>query len=140
MENYLLAYGPTVLSFGAVGALLLLQHLVADAMVIMQKHQPGTPIPPDHSKMIFRAHRAHANTNETLGAFIILTLFALAAAAPPLWLNSLSVLYLVARIGHMCFYYFNLQMARSIAFAFAILALFGIMGVAFIAWFNLFPK
>ena len=133
MENLLTTYMPTIASFVIIGGMLLLQLVVADAIGIVQKHVPGTPIPADHSTLLFRAHRAHANTNESIAAFITLTLFALAVAATPYWLNALCLLYIAGRLGHMMCYYANLQTMRSIFFAVSLLALFGILGVSIAA-------
>ena len=79
MDNLLTIYLPAIASFGVLGGMLLVQLVVADILGIVGKHQPGTPIPADHANLLFRAHRAHANTNESVAAFIALTLFALAA-------------------------------------------------------------
>jgi len=133
MENLLTIYLPTIVSFGILGGMLLVQLVVADVLGIVGKHEPGAPIPTDHSKLLFRAHRAHANTNESVAAFIALTLFALAVSATPSWLNTLCQLYIAARLGHMVCYYLNLKILRSIIFAVSLLSLFGILTVAFAA-------
>ncbi len=133
MENLLTAYMPTIATFAIIGGMLLVQLVVADVIGIVQKHVPGTPIPADHSRVLFRAHRAHANTNESIAAFIALTLFALAVTATPYWLNTLSLLYIACRLGHMMCYYANLQTMRSIFFAVSLLALFGILGISIAA-------
>jgi uncharacterized MAPEG superfamily protein len=133
MENLLTIYMPTIASFGIIGSMLLVQLLVADIAGIVHKNVPGAPIPTDHSKLLFRAHRAHANTNESVAAFIALTLFALAVSATPSWLNALCQLYIAGRLGHMVCYYANLKIPRSIFFAISVLALFGILGVSIAA-------
>ncbi len=133
MENLLTTYMPTIASFGLIGGMLLLQLLVADILGLVNRHIPGASIPTDHSQLLFRAHRAHANTNESVAAFIALTLFALAVSATPTWLNSLSLLYIASRLVHMMCYYANLKTLRSISFIVSLLALFGILGVSFAA-------
>jgi uncharacterized MAPEG superfamily protein len=134
MENLLTVYMPAIASFGIIGGLLLVQLLVADIIGILNKQPPGTPIPADHSKLLFRAHRAHANTNESVAAFLALTLFAIAVSATPAWLNTLCMTYITGRVGHMLCYYTNLKILRSIFFAIATLALIGILGVGIAAW------
>jgi uncharacterized MAPEG superfamily protein len=133
MENVLNDYIPAVASIGVIGGLLLLQLLVADVIGILKKHVPGTPVPADHQSLLFRAHRAHANTNESVAAFLALTLFALAVSATPSWLNTLCLAYVVGRVGHMACYYANLKLLRSIFFALGTLALIGILVIAIAA-------
>lgn len=133
MENLLTAYMPTIASFGMLGGMLLVQLLVVDVLGIAAKHEPGAPIPADHSKLLFRAHRAHANTNESVAAFIALTLFALSVSATASWLNALCQLYIAARLSHMVCYYLNLKTLRSIVFAISVLSLFGILAVSLAA-------
>ena len=116
MENLLTVYMPAIASFGIIGGLLLVQLVIADIIGIVNKQPPGTPIPADHSTLLFRAHRAHANTNESVAAFLALTLFAIAVSAPPFWLNTLCLAYIAGRVGHMLCYYANLKILRSIFF------------------------
>jgi uncharacterized MAPEG superfamily protein len=133
MESLLTNYMPAIASFGIIGGLLLVQLLVADIIGILNKQTPGTPIPADHSKLLFRAHRAHANTNESVAVFIALTLFAIAVSAPPSWLNTLCLVYIAGRLGHMLCYYANLKLLRSVFFGIATLALVGILAVGLVA-------
>ncbi len=133
MDDLLTAYMPAIASFGIIGGLLLLQLVVADVIGIANKQVPGTPISADHSKLLFRAYRAHANTNESVAAFIALTLFAIAISAIPLWLNTLCMAYIAGRLGHMLCYYANLKVLRSISFGISTLALVGILGVGIAA-------
>lgn len=134
MDTILNTYALTILSFGLTGGLLLLQLLIADMLGIYAKQPPGFPIEPDHNKPHFRAYRALANTNESVSIFIILVLFALLLSAPAAWLNGLSVMYVVGRFGHMCCYYANLKMLRSLFFGVGFLSLIGIFILGIIAW------
>ena len=136
MDTLLESYAGAFLSVGLIGGLLLIQLLVADALGILAKRTPGTPIEADHGLLLFRAHRAHANTNESVAAFICLTIFSVAVSAPAAWLNALCWIYVVGRIGHMLFYYANLQILRSIAFAVGILALIGIFVLGIYSWLS----
>lgn len=135
MTTWLIEYDWTVLSFGLIGGLLLAQVLVSDVISIVAKHSPGAPVTADHSSLLFRVHRAHANTNETLAGFVVLTLFALAARANPEWLNGLAMTYIGARLAHMTFYYANLKSLRSVAFGISLVALVGILVAGLLAWF-----
>lgn len=135
MTTWLIEYDWTVLSFGLIGGLLLAQVLVSDVISIVAKHSPGAPVNADHSSLLFRVHRAHANTNETLAGFVVLTLFALAARANPEWLNGLAMTYIGARLAHMTFYYANLKSLRSVAFGISLVALVGILVAGLLAWF-----
>ena len=135
MTTWLIEYDWTVLSFGLIGGLLLVQVLVSDVISIGAKHPPGAPVTADHSSLLFRVHRAHANTNETLAGFVVLTLFALVTRANPEWLNGLAMTYIGARVAHMTCYYANLKSLRSVAFGISLVALFGILVAGLMAWF-----
>ena len=129
MRELLIPYAPTVLALGAVALLLLVQLLVADVIGIKKGHRPGTPVEADHSNIHFRATRAHANTNESIAAFVLLVLLGLLSGASPAWLNGLAWTYVLARAAHMSFYYLGWQLPRSVAFAVSLVALFAMVVV-----------
>jgi len=119
---------------GATGALLLIQLLVLDVAGLKARHRPGTPVEPDHGNFLFRASRAHANTNESIAAFILLAFFGVLSAAPAGWLNTLSWVYVLARIAHMLCYYAGVHLLRSLSFGVGLAALFGMLVVGVLAW------
>ena len=119
---------------GATGGLLLIQLLVLDVAGLKARHRPGTPVEPDHGNFLFRASRAHGNTNESIAAFILLGLFGVLSAAPAGWLNTLSWVYVLARIAHMLCYYANVQLLRSLSFGVGLAALLGMLVVGVLAW------
>jgi uncharacterized MAPEG superfamily protein len=133
VAEFLLPYAGVVAAFGATGALMLLQILVVDFAGIRAKHVPGTPVPADHSLFLFRAVRAHANTNEGVAAFVLLALFGIFSAANAQWLNGLAWTYVGARIAHMLCYYADQRLLRSIAFGIALLALLAMAVVGLLA-------
>lgn len=122
------AYYPTLWAMGATGFLLLVQIGVADIISIRSKHKPGFPVPADSKNTLFRASRAYANTNETIGAFILFAGAGILASADAGWLNGCAWLYVVSRFLHMFCYYANLSLPRSLAFGTSIIALLG-MGI-----------
>ncbi len=134
MQESLVPYASTVWAMGISGALLLIQLLVVDLAGIKARHRPGTPVEADHGDFLFRAARAHANTNESIAAFTLLALFGVLSAASPGWLNVLSWAYVAARVAHMACYYAGLQLPRSVAFGVALAALFGMLVVGVSAW------
>lgn len=134
METLIETYGPTIASFGVIGGLLLIQLLVADVLGIVSGHTPGTGVPPNHDDKLFRATRAHANTNESIASFLAIAVFGIAVSAAPVWLNNLSLLYVAGRIGHMCCYYADLRVLRSLFFAVSLLALFGMLTAGWVSW------
>ena len=135
MQEWLLPFAPTVLALGTVGALLLVQLLVADLIGIKAGHQPGVPVESDHDNLLFRASRAHANTNESIASFVLLALFGIFTTASPAWVNGLSWLYVSARLGHMSCYYLDLRLARSACFGVAVFALLGMFANGVNAFF-----
>jgi len=127
-------YKITVLVIGLAGFTFFAQLLIADIVGLKAKHIPGYPISPDHNALHFRSSRALSNTNESVAIFILFVSFAILSSADPYWLNRCAVLYLVGRIGHMLFYYFNLKLLRSLSFGISLLGLIAIFIVGLIAW------
>lgn len=127
-------YGSSVLVLGLTGLLLFVQLIVADVIGIKQGHIPGTAVIVGHDKFIFRANRAFANTNETLGILLLFISFAVLSEGDPQLVNGFAMLYLGGRIGHMLFYYANLKLLRSIAFAVSTAALLGIFVTGILRW------
>ena len=127
-------YQITVLVLGLTGALFWLQLAVVDVVAIKLKHTPGFNIEQNHNRFLFRANRAFANSNESVGILVLLTLFAILSAADASWLNTCSIVYLVGRCSHMLCYYFNFKAARSASFAISFCALLAIFVVGLQAW------
>ena len=123
-------YRPTLIAMALSGLLLVMQLVVADLTAIRHRHKAGYPISADSSKFIFRAARAHANTNESIAAFALLALSGMLLTASSGWVNSLSTAWLVCRPAHLGFYYANIKLGRSIAFGLSLLALLGLFASA----------
>lgn len=127
-------YKLTVLVLGLAGFMFLIQLAIADVLSIRAKHPPGYSITQDHDSLLFRAHRVLANSNESAGILILFALFGMLSSANPAWLNGCALAYLVGRVGHMIFYYGNLKIARSVAFAISFCALLGMFTVGLLTW------
>ena len=123
-------YRLTVAVMASAGLLLVVQLVVADLTAIRHRHKAGYPIPADSSKFIFRAARAHANTNESIAAFALLSLSSILLTASPHWVNVLSIAWLACRLAHMGLYYANIKLGRSIAFGLSLLTLLGMFACA----------
>ncbi|BBN83671.1 hypothetical protein PA25_36560 [Pseudoalteromonas sp. A25] len=134
--DFIVPYNITVLVMGLSGLLIWLQLAVVDVAAIMAKHTPGYAIAEDHRSFLFRAHRAFANTNESIGVFILFALFSILSLASPEWLNGFALLYLSGRVAHMLFYYFGQKLLRSTGFAISYIALLGMFGTGLFAWLN----
>ena len=133
MHEWLAPYTPMVHALLATAVLFVVQLLVLDWAGIKAKHKPGMPVPADHASFLFRASRAHGNTNESVSAFILLTLVALFTAAPPAWANGCAWLYVAGRLGHMLCYYADLRLGRSVAFGVSLVALVALLAVVLVA-------
>ena len=123
--EFLETYNTTIGVLGFTGLLLLVQILIADLVAIKQKHTPGYPVDPNHESFLFRATRAHSNTNETIAVFVLFALFGMLSGANAFYLNTFSMIYLIGRLAHMIFYYANLKLARSISFPVSLIGLIG---------------
>jgi len=128
-------YKITILVSGLTGLMMLIQILIADVAAIKEQHTPGYPVNPDHNKFLFRAARAHANTNESIAIFVLFALFGVLSASNAFYLNIFSVIYIVSRIAHMCFYYGNVKLARSISFPLSLIGLIGMFITGLISCF-----
>ncbi len=116
-------YLPTLWGMLSIALLMIGQLLVADVSAIRIRHTPGTPLAPKPEQFVFRAARAHANTNESVASFILLASVGLLAHADSLWLNTATGLYVASRVAHMLFYYWHKALLRSLSFGVCILAL-----------------
>jgi uncharacterized MAPEG superfamily protein len=133
MPNITAHYNATLGALLAVGGMVLLQLIIADFAAIRAGHKAGTPIPADFSRFYCRAARAHANTNESVAAFLVLAVAGLFLSASAVWLNALCWAYVGCRMGHMLAYYFNKKLARSTAFGLSLVALLGLLIVGTMA-------
>lgn len=129
-------YNPTLWAMVVTGLLILIQLLVADFSAIKIKHVAGTPLQPDPKNFVFRAARAHANTNESVACFMLFTVVGILANADSLWLNSFAWLYVICRIGHMLFYYLHKKALRSTAFGISLAALLSLFIICTVALLN----
>lgn len=129
MSDVLVPYASGILALGSLGALYLVQLLVADLVAVKRRHVPGTPVDASHADLLFRATRAHANTTESIGAVILIAGFAIAMAGDPTWINNLLWLLVGFRALHMAAYYANIGILRSIAFALSFGTLMVLFGV-----------
>ncbi len=127
MHDVISDYQGLVLSLGVLAALMLVQLLVVDMTGIRAKHVPGMPVEGGHDNFLFRAVRAHGNSNESLPTFLLITIFALAIGAHPGALNTLVMVFVCARAGHMLCYYLDWRIARSISFGVGLIAMAGLL-------------
>ncbi|MBQ4864001.1 MAPEG family protein [Pseudoalteromonas sp. MMG013] len=134
MADIFITYHTSILICGLIATLFLLQLIIADIVLFFNKHQAGHPIESDHQSFVFRATRAHANTNESIAIYILLLLFGLLSQSAPDWLAFSSGLYGIARLAHMSFYYMNLQLARSCAFGLGLVGLLSMLITGLTAW------
>ena len=126
-------YTSSVLALGVFGLLYFVQLLIADVAGIQAKHVPGSAVEGGHDDFFFRASRAHANTTESVGIFIVFTLFAILAGGDPVWTAWVLWAFVFARLLHALFYYLNIQILRSVAFGLSLLALGCLFGIGMLA-------
>lgn len=127
MNEILAVYGPAVTACVVLAALILVQVLVADFAGIKARHVPGMPVAEGHGSFLFRAVRALANTNETLGLFLLLMGCALLLQAAPSWVNTLAWVYVAARGAHTAAYYARLGRTRGLVFGIGLAAQAGLL-------------
>lgn len=129
----LTGYETTVLSWGAVTLLLLIQVIVVDVVGLRAKHLPGAPVEADHGNLLFRTTRTVANTNESIAIYILVMLFCVFSGADAQYTGLLSWGYVASRAAYALCYYFNIQMMRSVCFGLSLIALLGLLITGFIS-------
>lgn len=117
----------------ALAVLILLQFLVVDIAGMRSGKVPGMPVTGGHDRFEFRAARAHANTNENLGLFLLCFFAALLLGTDPRWTAFATWAFTAARAAHMSCYYADWRLARSVAFAFGLLAQAGLLLLCILA-------
>ncbi|MGF1684257.1 MAPEG family protein [Photobacterium minamisatsumaniensis] len=114
---------------------MLIQLVIADVVAIKEKHVPGYPIESNHNNFHFRASRAHLNTNESVAIFVLFLCFSFLSSASSNVVNYSSLAYLISRLGHMIFYYFDLKVVRSVSFGISLLSLLTLFLAGLFSWF-----
>ena len=112
-----------------MAALMLVQLTISDAVGIIRKHSPGSPVVGDHADLLFRVTRTVANTNESIAIFVCAILFCILSSASPSYTAYAAWIYVIMRALYALCYYTNLQTMRSTCFGIAALALAGLIGV-----------
>lgn len=133
MTALLPAYLPVIAAMVGFGLLVLIQFLILDVSQIRHRHVPGTPVLGGHDDFLFRASRAHANSTENLGLFLLLALSAMLLGSDPQATAIAAWSFTAARFGHMACYYADWRLARSAAFALGLLATLGLLVLCLIA-------
>ncbi len=133
MENVMFNYALAVSSLGILALLMLVQILVLDFTGIRRGHPPGHPINSGPEDFLFRAARAHGNSNENLPTLLLIAAFCFLVNADPDWVNPLMLVFVAARAGHMLCYYADLRLARSISFGVGLVATIGLLMTGFLA-------
>jgi uncharacterized MAPEG superfamily protein len=129
MPQFAVPYGSALTACVLLGALYLMQALVADVVGIRAGHVPGMPITSGHDDLLFRTTRAQANTNENLPIFLLLSVAAMLLGASTAWTNRLVWTFVLARAAHMLAYYADLRLLRSTIFTVSTVALIGMLVV-----------
>ena len=123
MPEFVIPYYPTVAACVVLGVLVIIQILVADVAGIGAGHVPGMPVTTGHESFHFRATRAHANTNENLALFVLLTIAAILLGAEPTWTNRFVGVFVASRAVHMLAYYGDVRVLRSAVFLIGLICL-----------------
>jgi uncharacterized MAPEG superfamily protein len=129
MEEFWLRYASLAHAWLWLGIAVLAQVIVADVAGVRSRHVPGTPVTGGHDDFLFRATRAHANSNENLPLFLLAALAAAGLGASPAWTGYLAWIFTIARIAHMLCYYADLRAARSLAFGVGLAATVGLLAI-----------
>ena len=133
MSEAFIPYTSALNALVLLAVLSLVQLLVADVAGLRSKHTPGTAVRGGHDDFLFRAVRAHANTNESLAAFVLAAFAAIALAVDPVWVGRLVWGFVLARVLHMAAYYADQRNLRSGAFVVGLVCMIGLIVLDVIA-------
>src|SRR6266481_1682323 len=133
MVELVAPYSTAVASYVVLGVLILIQVLVADVAGMRAGHVPGMAIAGGHDDFLFRATRAHANTNESLATFVLLSLAAILLRANAPLTNGFAAVFVTSRAAHMLAYYADQRTLRSTAFVVGLVCLIGLAVCAALA-------
>lgn len=133
MNALLPTYLPVIGALVGFGLLVLIQFLILDVSQIRSRHVPGTPVLGGHDDFLFRASRAHANSIENLGLFLLLSLSAMLLGCDPGATAIAAWSFTAARAAHMTCYYADWRLARSAAFAAGLLATLALLVLCLVA-------
>jgi uncharacterized MAPEG superfamily protein len=128
------AYQSAVAALGAAVLLMFVQLIAADVIGIKNKHIPGSTIPSNHNLLLFRASRVVANTNESIGIFVLAFLFSVMSGAAAHIVAYSAWGFVFARLIYAVFYYLNLKILRSISFVFILLSVAVLFGAGASKW------
>lgn len=120
-----------------LGFLILIQVLVVDVVSIRNKQVPGMPVTGGHESFHFRAVRAHGNTYENLGLYLLAFFCALLLGADAHWTAVAAWAFTAGRGAHMLCYYADWRIARSAAFGLGLIAQIGLLVLCAIALYRL---
>lgn len=116
MKEWLAPYRLSLVMMTFLPLIFIVQSLVGVFMRVRTGHVPGMPVTSGHDDFLFRVVRARQNLIEVMGPFILVYLLALLQQASPTMVNVAVGLFLVARVGHMSFYYMNKNLPRVLCF------------------------
>ncbi len=120
-----------------LGFLIMIQFLMVDVVSIRNKQVPGMPVKGGHESFHFRAVRAHANTYENLGLYLLAFFCALLLGADAQWTAIAAWAFTVGRAGHMVCYYADWRIARSASFGLGLVAQIGLLVLCAMALYRL---
>ena len=108
-------YQVSVLALLALALMIIAQLVVVDLARGRAGIKPGMAVDGGPSSFVFRAQRAHANTLENLGVFVLVAVLAMMVKAPSEWVDGACVGFLAARLGHMASYYLGWIVPRTVS-------------------------
>lgn len=120
-------YSSTVAALGVLGGLMLTQFLIADFTGIKRKHVPGETAVANHDDFLFRATRVVANTNESIGMFLVLLAFCVFSSVSPSTTSLAAWTFVGIRFVYALCYYLDIRVLRSIVFGLSLLVLLALL-------------
>ncbi len=126
-------YSSSIATLGFVAALMFVQVLISDALGLLRKKIPGTPVEPKHSNPLFRTSRTVANTNETIAIFICALLFCMLSSASPTYTAYAAWTFVISRALYAVCYYADIRLFRSVVFGVSLFALAGMIAVGILS-------
>lgn len=98
LDLLFLPYSPALAALAGWTLLTMVLTFVSTRGTPRARAGSGHPVR-DYADPVYRRSRAHMNAVETTGPFIAALVAAILTGASPFWVNALTILFLLARIG-----------------------------------------
>lgn len=135
MTGQFATYAPTAAVLAVWAMVMLVLARLSTISPPLVRAETGHPAR-NYADPAYRRSRAHLNAVETRGPFLAAALAAMVAGAPPVWVNGLAILFLLARVAMAAVHIRSEnQLPRSAFFLLSVVCVVGLAAFALVTAF-----